>query len=180
MNRSLWQLIGLGGLMLVLALFDITVIQPIGWLGSGLGLTVFSVAVITARLGAWPGVIAGSVAGLTWQTFSGLPSAVHPIAFLLSVGMIVVLSRRVLATRSLLSFVGLVAVGTVSYQLSVWGITTFAHVIQPTALEPRWPVWWTIAGVHAITHPLLAGFLWRLSGRTRDYATAGLTVDQSF
>lgn len=155
----IWSRLRLPTLVIVVILTDTLIWQPLG------GRTVaYPTLLLTIGLAASRGWLAGAICGLAAGAVSGVtsvwPNGVHIATYITVVTIVSIIVRRVLATRSLLSFIMAISVGTFVYPVVLGGVIMVLRLFQPDHLLPVWEAGLSIGAVQAVVHPIIAYFVW--------------------
>lgn len=165
MKGSTFALIALLGLGVVT--LDLTWVRAWPWLRAAVQLPLLFVLLVALHADWRQSVSLAVFLGLVYQLYSVWPVPIYPLAFGIAAGGAWFLSRRLTTARSGLSYLFSIGGGTVVYYLAM-GILLLAYRLwQNSALMPAWPIWWQAFGWQVITHPLLAGAWWVISGQRR-------------
>lgn len=128
----------------------------------------------------WPVSVALAVClALLHQWFSVLSGPVYLISYLSVVGAAMVLSQRIVASRSTVSFIATVAAASAVGSFMLWGTDAMLTLFDHQRLHlPTWSVAWSAVSQVGL-HPFILVLIWRLLGRSH-YATLTHTLHQTF
>lgn len=164
----------------LIILFDLLIWRRIDWLYLLADPTLLLVIVSTAFQGRRSGLLAAGLAAWSTSLLSILPWWIHTLAWVGVVGVVWAISRRMLASRSAASFLGLGTLGTAAYLGFMFGLTWISIGLSSESAHPNWNQWLVVAATHLLLHPPLAWLIWRLSARSHQYASTGVSLEQTF
>ncbi len=144
----------------------------------GVNPSLLVVIALTLTIGIVPGIIAALIAGMLFGLSSITGSTAHIIGFMGAASITWFVSRRIVTSRSAVSFISSIAAGTAAYTLLALGSDYLASLAgQPyhLALLPMGIAMVVQVGIH----PVLLSIAWRTLGRDRYHRVAS-TITHSF
>lgn len=171
--------------LLILIMTSLVVGLDLLWVGQWptmrlvMNVTLLWVLTVTLTNGLIAGLLVAGGAGLVWSLVTVISGPAYYLAFFAAVLVSWLFSTKVVTSRSAISFISTVAVGTAAYFLALIGNETVLSLINHQRLRlPLEPLIVAVV-VQFLVHPLLMTGLWRLIGRDR-YAQVSSAIHRSF
>ena len=171
--------------LLILIMTGLVVGLDLLWVGQwptlrlAMNITLLWVLTVTLTNGLMAGLLVAGAAGLAWSLVAAISGPAYYLAFFAAALVSWLFSTKVVTSRSAISFISTIAVGTAVYFLVLIGSEAVFNFINHQRLGlPLGPL---IAAVvlQLLVHPLLMTGLWRLIGRDR-YAQVSSAIHRSF
>lgn len=155
------------GLTAVIVVIDILLGGWVSWWHIVCWPTLLAVLVVTITEGLTIGSVGALVSGVVIDNISAVQHPVHTIGFVVAAVTAWMITRRVVTSRSTISLVTAVAVGTVAYGFGA-GVSDwmFSSVIRER-LHLQLSALLVSTASQTLVHPLVVVFIWRIFGRGR-------------
>lgn len=144
-----------------------------------LNATLLMVIALTIGERVVIGLSAAVIAGITLTLFSAVSGPGYILAFMSAVGACWVFSHKIVTTRSAVSFVSTIMVGTAVYALALIITDSLLTLFNRQRLHLDLILIVQSAALQIIVHPIVLSVLWRLFGR-HQYHRLPTSSAQSF
>lgn len=144
-----------------------------------LNVTLVTVIAITIGERLIVGLVAAIIAGIVFSLFSAVSGPGYLIAFTAAVATCWLFSHRIVTTRSAISFVSTISVGTLSYALGLIVVESLLTLFNRQRIHLDLLLIAEAGVIQAVVHPLLLSVFWRLFGR-HQYHRLPSSPTQSF
>lgn len=129
--------------------------------------TLLMVIVVTITEDVWYGLGFAAISGAILDIISVVPSHVHLVGMVSASLVAWVFSHRIVTSRSTISFLSAVSVGTVAYAVGALTIDRLASLVVHDRYHLILQATIVATIGQAVIHPLLMSILWRILGRGR-------------
>jgi hypothetical protein len=164
---------------ILLVAIDVMWIVPIPDLRLLVNLSLVTVIVFTLSQNIIVGLMFAALVGYIYMMLSAVTGWGYPLAFCLAALSSWLFSRRIVTSRSTISFITTVIVGTVVYGLTVYLADLVLNVFNHERLHLQATIIVVTTAVQCVFHPILLSGLWRFLGRDQ-YHRVVSSVQQSF
>lgn len=141
--------------------------------------TLLMVITVTITEDLWYGLGFAVVSGAILDVLSIVPSHVHLVGMIAASLGAWIFSRRIVTSRSTISFLSAISVGTAAYALGAVALDSLASLIEHDRYHLVLQATLVATIGQMIIHPLLISILWRILGRGR-YERLTSPLQQTF
>ncbi|MBI2984536.1 MAG: hypothetical protein HYY50_02830 [Candidatus Kerfeldbacteria bacterium] len=166
-------------IIIIVVTADLAGIKAIPGLAVVIQPSLLLTMILTLTQGWRFGLLAALVAGGFYQLVSTFTPWAPILAFVGTATLVSFLTRRVLTTKSTMSFLSLMAIGTFGFYLILVGVAGVAYALNPHQSKPLLLMWLPPLLFQLISHPFLGWLFWRLTNR-RQRLTQATTPDYQF
>lgn len=177
---NIYRLVILALVFLGSLVFDILWAPYVPWLHLSINATLITVIALTIGERPLIGLTAAVFGGVVYSLFSAVSGPSYLIAFIMAVSASWVFSKKIVTTRSAVSFISTVVVGTVSYAVTLIVAELLLSLINQERLQLDILTIGTGGILQALAHPILLSISWRLFGRHQYHRLSTMTTHQSF
>lgn len=173
------RLVGVYALFFLVLIVDILWMPYIPWLDLTMNLTLMAVIVMTIGERLLIGLGAAVIAGTAFDLFSAVSGPGYMIAFVSAASACWLFSHKIVTTRSAVSFVSTVIVGTASFTLILIAVDSVLSLLNNQRIHLDLLTVAKGGMVQAIVHPIILSIFWRVFGR-HEYHRLPTSSAQSF
>lgn len=163
----------------LILVIDLLWLAYLPWVHLALNATLVSVIAITIGERLIIGLVTALIAGITFSLFSAVSGPGYVFAFVAATAACWLFSHRIVTTRSAISFVSTISVGTLSYALVLIVVESILLLFNRQRIHLDLLLIAETGIIQSLVHPILLSVFWRLFGR-HEYHRLPSSPAQSF